>query len=229
MKRLISLIPALLKLTTLRQMEPPLKPPLCAGFTTATVTSDVPSENPQRSLRKRKAAVLRTQPVSSDSELSPLSDEESVIVKKPAKKKRKVATNSNVVLNEGCSAAAGEATKLLEKKTRSKRKAKTAVAEVESLEYTQEDQIPKKRKRKPTVIEPVVYDIPDVERKETTFRGELHPQVSASTLMGHPIHIRSIRICTFLAPPISHWQLLIVRSPGLSEYYPALAKAAHIL
>ena len=174
MKRLISLIPALLKLTTLRQMEPPLRPPLSAGLTTATVTSDVLSENPQRSLRKRKADVLRTQPVSSDSELSPLSDEEPVIVKKPAKKKRKVATNTKVVLNEGCSAAAGEAAKLHEE-TRSKRKVKTAVAEAESLEYTQEDQMPKKRKRKPTVIEPVVYDIPDVERKETTFRGELNP------------------------------------------------------
>ena len=176
--RLISLIPAL------RKMEPPLKPPLSVGLTTATVTSDVFSENPQRSLRKRKAAVLRTQPVSSDSELSPLSDEEPVIVKnKPAKKKRKVATKTTkVVLNEGCSTAAGDAAKLIEKR-RSKRKVKTAVAEAEILEYTQEIQTPKKRKRKPTIIEPVVYDIPDVESKETTFRGELHPQASASSLM----------------------------------------------
>lgn len=30
------------------------------------------------------------------------------------------------------------------------------------------------RKRKPKITEPVVYDIPEVERKETTFKGGLH-------------------------------------------------------
>jgi hypothetical protein len=182
-------------------MEPPIKAPLSAGLT--TVETEVFSEHPQRSLRKRKAAILRSQPASSDSELSPLSDEEPVIVKKPAKKKRKVAAKAKVVLNEGDFAAAGDAAEM----TKSKGKVKAAVAEAEIVEYTQENQMPKKRKRKPTTIEPAVYNIPDVERKEATFKGELRPQVSASSLynMTFPL-FRSIRICEFLAPLISHWR-----------------------
>jgi len=193
--RLISLIPTLPKLATPRQMEPLIK---------ATLESEVFSEHPRKSLRKRKATVLRSQPASSDSELSPLSDEGPVIVKKPAKKKRKVATKTKVVLNERYSAAADAANP--GEMTRSRRKVRAAVAEADILEYTQESQLPKKRKRKSTVIEPVVYNIPDVERKEATFKGELHLQIFESSLMAHSLHFRSIRICEFLAPPISHWQ-----------------------
>jgi len=203
----MSLTPALPKpkLPTLRQMEHPIKAPLSASAGLTTVESDVFSEHPKISLLECKAAVLRTQPASSDSELSPLSDEEPVIAKKPAKKRRKVVVKSKVVVNEECFAAAVDAAKPVEM-TRSKRKVKAALAEAEISEDTQEDQMPKtkKRKRKPAVIEPAVYHIPDVERKETTFKGKLHSQLSTSLLMGHSPHCRSIRICAFLAPPISH-------------------------
>jgi hypothetical protein len=199
--RLASLIPTLPKLATLRQMESPIKVQHSAGL--ATAESERFPEYPQKSLRKRKAAVLRPQPASSDSELSPLSDEEPLIAKKPARKKRKVATKTKLAVNEGCSASADDDAEPL-KTIRRNRKVKVAVAEEDILEYTQEDQMPKKRKRKAKVIEPVIYDIPDVERKETTFKGKPHPQVSAPLLMGHSPHFRSIRICTFLAPPISH-------------------------
>jgi hypothetical protein len=195
--RLISLIPALPKLGTPPQMGPPIKAPLSAGLT--TVETEAFSEHPQRSLRKRKAAVLRSQPASSDSELSPLSDEEPVVVKKPAKKKRKVAAKVKVVLNEGDFAAAGPV-----EMTKSKRKAKAAVAEAEIVEYTQEDQMPKKRKRKPTVIEPAVYDIPDVERKEATFKGELHPQVSTSSLICHSLFSGRLGYASFSL--LSFWR-----------------------
>ena len=206
---LMSLAPALLKpkLPTLRQMEPPIKAPLSTSAALTTVEPQAFSEHPKKALLECKAAILRTQPASSDSELSPLSDEEPVIAKKPAKKKRKVVIKSKVVVNEGCFAAAVGTAKPVEMR-RSKRKVKAAAAEAEAeiSEDTQEDQMPKtkKRKRKSAVIEPAVYDIPDVERKETTFKGKLHPQASASLLMGHSPHYRSIRICTFLAPPISH-------------------------
>ena len=204
---LMSLAPALLKpkLPTLRQMEPPIKALLSASAALTTVEPQAFSEHPKKALLECKAAILRTQPASSDSELSPLSDEEPVIAKKPAKKKRKVVIKSKVVVNEGCFTAAVDAAKPVEMR-RSKRKVKAAAAEIEISEDTQEDQMPKtkKRKRKSAVIEPAVYDIPDVERKETTFKGKLHPQASASLLMGHSPHYRSIRICTFLAPPISH-------------------------
>lgn len=202
---LMSLTPALSKPSTLHKMKPPITAPLPAALT--TVESEVFSEHHKQSLLGRKAAVLPSQPASSDSELSPLSDQELVIAKKPARKKRKVSIKSKVVVNESSFAAADDAAKPVEM-TRSKRKVKAAIAEAEILEDMQENQMSKKRKRKrkPTVIEPAVYDIPDVERKETTFKGKLHPQVSASLLMGHSLSYRSIRIRTFLAHPISHQQ-----------------------
>ena len=208
---LISLAPALPKpkLPTLRQMEPLTKAYLSAPAGLTTIESKTFSERPKKSLLECKPPVLRAQPASSDPELSPLSDEEPVIAKKPAKKKRKVVIKSKVVVNEGCLVAAVDAAKPVEM-TRSKRKVKAAVADAEAeiLEDTQEDEMPKtkKRKRKPAVVEPVVYHIPDVEKKETTFKGKLLPQVSASLLMGPSPHYRSTRICTSLAPPSSHQQ-----------------------
>ena len=173
---LMSLTPALSKPSTLHKMAPPIKAPLPAALTAEGFT-----EHKKNSLLKRKAAVLRTEPASSDSELSPLSDEEPVIAKKPARKKRKVATKSKVVVNEGTFVAANAAKPV--EMTRSKRKAKAAVVEAEILEDTQENQTSMKRKRKPAVTEPAVYDIPDVERKETTFKGKLHPQASICILI----------------------------------------------
>lgn len=111
-------------------------------------------------------------PASSDSEPSPLPEEEPMVAKRPAKKKRRVANRTEVVENEGFAAA--EPVKM----TKRKNKAKAPMAEEETLEYTQENQTPKRRKRRPIVAEPVVHDIPDVERKETTFKGKSHPQVT---------------------------------------------------
>lgn len=188
-KRPVSALP---KLTTPCQMESPIK---------ATVASEVFSEYPQKSLRKRKAAVLQAQPASSDSELSPLSDDEPVVAEKPAKKKRKVATKTMVVADEACFAAAGDAATPV-KMTRRKRKVKAAAAEEDIAEYTQGNQMPRQRKRKPRVVEPAVYDIPDVERKETTFKGNMHPRVSALLLIGH-LHFISGRLgyARFSHPP----------------------------
>ena len=168
-RMLMSLTPALSKPSALHKMKPPIKAPLPAALTTAE--HEALSE--KKSLLEPRAVVLRTQPASSDSELSPLSDEEPVVAKKPARKKRKVAIKRKVVVDEGSLAAADDAAKPVET-TRSKRRAKVAVVEAENLEDTQENQMSKKRKRKPTVIEPAVYDIPDVEKKESTFKGRSH-------------------------------------------------------
>ena len=157
-------------------MQSPIKVPPSANLNTIG-PEEVFSVGPRKSLRKRKAAVLRPQPTSSDSELSPLPEEGPVVAKRPAKKRRKVTTRVEVVENEEFFAAAGGAADLV-KTPKRKRKVKAAMAEEETLEYTQESETPKKRTRKPKVVEPVVYNIPDVERKETTFKGKSHPQVT---------------------------------------------------
>lgn len=62
-------------------------------------------------------------------------------------------------------------------KTKATRKTKASPAKAEADPTGDVDgqatPVKTPRKRKPKVIEPIVYDIPDVERKETTFKGWL--------------------------------------------------------
>lgn len=154
-------------------MEPPIKGPLSASLDTVA-SGQVLSVGPGTSLRKRKAAVLQPQPASSDSELS---EEEPVIARRPPKKKRKVPTKTEVAQSKECPAVASGAVEPV-KTTKGKRKAKAAMAEKETLGDAQETETPKKRTRKPKAVEPVVYNIPDVDRKETTFKGMPRPRVT---------------------------------------------------
>ena len=166
-----TLVPAL-------HMERPIKASLFAGPPTVKPAEVFPG-GLEHSPRKRKIAVLSPQPTSSESELTPLTEEEPVVAKKPSKKKRKVATKT-VVENEDSFGEEAEPVR----RTNRKRKVKVAMAEEETLEGVHENRIPKKRRRKPKVIEPVVYDIPAVERKETTFKGKSHPQVTRILING---------------------------------------------
>jgi len=163
-------VPTLGMLTPARQIGPSINVPPSAGLATIE-PEEMFSEVPKKSLRKRKAVVLGPQPPASDSELSSLSEEESVKPRKPPKKKRKVATKTEVVEGEESFTVAGEVVRT----TKRKRKVKASMAEEETLGHIQENETPKKSKRKPKVIEPVVYDIPDVVKKNSTFKGMLSP------------------------------------------------------
>lgn len=154
-------------------MESPIKGPPSASLDTVA-SGQVLSVGPGTSLRKRKAVVLQPQPASSDSELS---EEEPMVARRPPKKKRKVPTKTEVVQSKECFAVASGAMEPV-KMTKRKRQAKAAMAEEEALGDAQENESPKKRTRKPRAVEPAVYNIPDVERKETTFRGMPHPRVT---------------------------------------------------
>jgi hypothetical protein len=159
-------------------MESPTKEPPSAAITTAKSGAPLFSNGPKKSPRKRKAAALRPQPTLSDSDLSPLSETEPVIAREPAKKKRKVAPKAEAVENEEyiqeCIATADDTADPVNRK-KGKRKVKPAMTEEDISGCMQEDEAPKKRKRRPRAIGPVAYDIPAVERKEATFKGELRP------------------------------------------------------
>lgn len=68
------------------------------------------------------------------------------------------------------------------------------LTDLEDEEYPQEvESTPKKRRRRKKDLEPVVYDIPPVENKETSFRGP-HPTLEPSEL-ANGFLIRSPWLC----------------------------------
>ncbi|KAG8908806.1 hypothetical protein FRB99_003044 [Tulasnella sp. 403] len=114
--------------------------------------------------------------------------ETSVVTSEPppprTRRSARIATTTKVVVSQ---AAASSSTSLFdgesdlteeesEEVKQSAKKRKTRAKKVKST-VVEEDEVvvaeKSPRKRRTKVIEPVVYDIPDVERKETTFKGRL--------------------------------------------------------
>ncbi|KAF9227195.1 UV-endonuclease UvdE [Gyrodon lividus] len=125
-------------------------------------------------LRPRKAKEVLVPPeviqgMEEEPDLTPAEDEVEA-PKERAKSRRKKATNQKVTPNADKSAK-GEGLSLATAKKSKKRKRSQVADNAPTLES--EEAPPKKKKRKrATKLDPV-YIIPDVERKETTFRGRL--------------------------------------------------------